>query len=166
MCLHCNFETSWCTDMMCWPRLVGCPPFWHRKQLIMVRMIMEGKYSFASPEWDDISENAKDLVRRQHLKLFRIVVYCYYTDCLVKFIVISYLYQLANCALSNLYPWLNRNPELNSWVRVGMVEVYMMWLFANRLPSYLWWLLRTVSQHSRLWIIHFSREKRYVCAFM
>jgi len=44
-------------------RLVGCPPFWHRKQLIMVRMIMEGKYSFASPEWDDISENAKDLVR-------------------------------------------------------------------------------------------------------
>jgi len=50
-------------------RLVGCPPFWHRKQLIMVRMIMEGKYSFASPEWDDVSENAKDLVRLQQLKL-------------------------------------------------------------------------------------------------
>lgn len=55
------------------PRLVGCPPFWHRKQLIMVRMIMEGKYSFASPEWDDISEHAKDLVRWQPLKL----IFCY-----------------------------------------------------------------------------------------
>jgi len=31
----------------------------------MVRMIMEGKYSFASPEWDDVSENAKDLVRSE-----------------------------------------------------------------------------------------------------
>jgi len=26
---------------------------------------MEGKYSFASPEWDDVSENAKDLVRSE-----------------------------------------------------------------------------------------------------
>jgi hypothetical protein len=35
--------------------LVGCPPFWHRKQMIMLRNIMEGKYSFMSPEWSDIS---------------------------------------------------------------------------------------------------------------
>jgi phosphorylase kinase gamma subunit len=43
-------------------RLSGSPPFWHRRQVIMLRMIMEGNYSFLSPEWDDISENAKDLV--------------------------------------------------------------------------------------------------------
>lgn len=36
-------------------RLVGCPPFWHRKQMIMLRNIMEGKYTFSSPEWADIS---------------------------------------------------------------------------------------------------------------
>jgi len=41
----------------------------------MVRMIMEGKYSFSSPEWDDISENAKDLVRLQHLKLSLVSVF-------------------------------------------------------------------------------------------
>lgn len=35
--------------------LVGCPPFWHRKQMVMLRNIMEGKYSFTSPEWADIS---------------------------------------------------------------------------------------------------------------
>lgn len=43
-------------------RLVGFPPFWHRKQLVMLRSIMDGKYEFVSPEWDDISEQAKDLV--------------------------------------------------------------------------------------------------------
>ena len=28
----------------------------------MLRNIMEGKYEFVSPEWDDISDSAKDLV--------------------------------------------------------------------------------------------------------
>ena len=41
---------------------MGFPPFWHRKQLVMLRSIMDGKYEFVSPEWDDISEQAKDLV--------------------------------------------------------------------------------------------------------
>ena len=45
-------------------RISGSPPFWHRRQVIMLRMIMEGNYSFASPEWDDISDNAKDLVNK------------------------------------------------------------------------------------------------------
>ena len=44
-------------------RLAGFPPFWHRKQVYMLRAIAEGKYSFTSPEWDDISMQAKDLVR-------------------------------------------------------------------------------------------------------
>lgn len=35
--------------------LVGSPPFWHRKQMVMLRNIMEGKYSFTSPEWADIT---------------------------------------------------------------------------------------------------------------
>ena len=45
-------------------RLAGFPPFWHRKQLVMLRNIMDGKYEFVSPEWDVISDAAKDLVRK------------------------------------------------------------------------------------------------------
>jgi phosphorylase kinase gamma subunit len=30
----------------------------------MLRTIMEGKYSFSSPEWDDISEDAKELIQK------------------------------------------------------------------------------------------------------
>jgi phosphorylase kinase gamma subunit len=32
--------------------------------MVMLRNIMEGKYSFSSPEWADISEPPKDLIRR------------------------------------------------------------------------------------------------------
>lgn len=43
--------------------LAGSPPFWHRKQMLMLRMIVDGKYQFGSPEWDDYSDTVKDLVR-------------------------------------------------------------------------------------------------------
>ena len=43
--------------------LAGSPPFWHRKQMLMLRMIMSGNYQFGSPEWDDYSDTVKDLVR-------------------------------------------------------------------------------------------------------
>ncbi|KAG5671651.1 hypothetical protein PVAND_001842 [Polypedilum vanderplanki] len=54
----------WACGVIMFTLLVGCPPFWHRKQMIMLRNIMEGKYSFMSPEWSDISEDPKDLIRK------------------------------------------------------------------------------------------------------
>ncbi|XP_063927246.1 phosphorylase b kinase gamma catalytic chain, skeletal muscle/heart isoform isoform X4 [Zophobas morio] len=61
----CSFEVDvWACGVIMYTLLVGCPPFWHRKQMIMLRNIMEGKYSFTSPEWADISEPPKDLIRR------------------------------------------------------------------------------------------------------
>ncbi|XP_067636998.1 phosphorylase b kinase gamma catalytic chain, skeletal muscle/heart isoform isoform X6 [Eurosta solidaginis] len=72
--LKCNmFEGSpgyskevdiWACGVIMFTLLVGCPPFWHRKQMVMLRNIMEGKYSFTSPEWVDISEDPKDLIRK------------------------------------------------------------------------------------------------------
>ncbi|XP_055374736.1 phosphorylase b kinase gamma catalytic chain, skeletal muscle/heart isoform isoform X6 [Condylostylus longicornis] len=54
----------WACGVIMFTLLVGCPPFWHRKQMTMLRNIMEGKYSFTSPEWADISEDPKDLIRK------------------------------------------------------------------------------------------------------
>ncbi|KAL0867548.1 hypothetical protein ABMA27_008320 [Loxostege sticticalis] len=54
----------WACGVIMFTLLVGCPPFWHRKQMVMLRNIMEGKYSFTSPEWADISDDPKDLIRR------------------------------------------------------------------------------------------------------
>lgn len=60
-----GFEVDlWACGVIMYTLLVGFPPFWHRKQMIMLRNIMEGKYEFCSPEWDDITEEAKDLIRK------------------------------------------------------------------------------------------------------
>lgn len=52
--------------MILFTLLAGSPPFWHRRQILMLRMIMEGQYQFSSPEWDDRSNTVKDLVSRGH----------------------------------------------------------------------------------------------------
>ncbi|XP_029422346.1 phosphorylase b kinase gamma catalytic chain, skeletal muscle/heart isoform isoform X2 [Nannospalax galili] len=53
----------WSTGVIMYTLLAGSPPFWHRKQMLMLRMIMDGKYQFGSPEWDDYSDTVKDLSR-------------------------------------------------------------------------------------------------------
>lgn len=54
----------WACGVIMFTLLAGSPPFWHRKQMLMLRMIMEGRYSLDTPEWDDRSDNVKDLVSR------------------------------------------------------------------------------------------------------
>ncbi|XP_065831221.1 phosphorylase b kinase gamma catalytic chain, liver/testis isoform-like isoform X2 [Oscarella lobularis] len=59
-----NEVDLWACGVIMYTMLAGFPPFWHRKQMVMLRSIMEGKYKFSSPEWDDISDGAKDLIRQ------------------------------------------------------------------------------------------------------
>ncbi|XP_058799416.1 phosphorylase b kinase gamma catalytic chain, skeletal muscle/heart isoform-like isoform X3 [Phymastichus coffea] len=60
-----SFEVDiWACGVIMFTLLVGCPPFWHRKQMVMLRNIMEGKYSFTSPEWADITDAPKDLISK------------------------------------------------------------------------------------------------------
>jgi phosphorylase kinase gamma subunit len=52
----------WACGVILFTLLSGLPPFWHRKQHLMFRMIMNGQYTLTGPEWDDVSETAKDLI--------------------------------------------------------------------------------------------------------
>ncbi|XP_037533410.1 phosphorylase kinase, gamma 1a (muscle) [Nematolebias whitei] len=54
----------WSAGVIMYTLLAGSPPFWHRKQMLMLRMILAGKYDFSSPEWEDSSDTAKDLISR------------------------------------------------------------------------------------------------------
>ncbi|XP_045173227.2 phosphorylase b kinase gamma catalytic chain, skeletal muscle/heart isoform-like isoform X2 [Mercenaria mercenaria] len=54
----------WACGVIMYTLLCGAPPFWHRKQMQMLRMIMQGNYKFGSPEWDDISLPPKDLISK------------------------------------------------------------------------------------------------------
>ncbi|KAF1744394.1 hypothetical protein MXB_2646 [Myxobolus squamalis] len=44
--------------------LAGFSPFWHRKQNVMLWNIIDGKYTLEGPEWNNISENSKDLISK------------------------------------------------------------------------------------------------------
>lgn len=64
---HCGYGTQidmWACGVIMYSLLAGAPPFWHRKQMIMLRRIVEGQYTFNKPDWDDISESAKDLISK------------------------------------------------------------------------------------------------------
>uniref|UniRef100_A0A8C5WII7 Phosphorylase kinase catalytic subunit gamma 2 n=1 Tax=Leptobrachium leishanense TaxID=445787 RepID=A0A8C5WII7_9ANUR len=52
----------WACGVIMFTLLAGSPPFWHRRQMLMLRMIMDGRFQFSSPEWDDRTATAKDLV--------------------------------------------------------------------------------------------------------
>lgn len=54
----------WACGVILYTLLVGQGPFWHRRDTIMYRKIMEGKYSLSTREWEDISEGPKDLIRK------------------------------------------------------------------------------------------------------
>ncbi|CAM9242000.1 unnamed protein product [Lampetra fluviatilis] len=54
----------WACGVITYTLLAGSPPFWHRKQLLMLRLIMEGRYQMSSPTWDDKTSCVKDLISR------------------------------------------------------------------------------------------------------
>ncbi|XP_012693409.1 phosphorylase kinase, gamma 1a (muscle) [Clupea harengus] len=64
---HAGYDTAvdlWSSGVIMYTLLAGSPPFWHRKQMMMLRLILAGKYEFNSPEWDDRSDTVKDLISR------------------------------------------------------------------------------------------------------
>jgi len=54
----------WAVGVIMYTLLCGYAPFYHRKQIYMLRLITEGSYQFRSPEWDEISSSAKDLIEK------------------------------------------------------------------------------------------------------
>lgn len=53
----------WACGVIMYTLLAGYAPFYHRRQIMMLRMIQDGKYQFPAEHWDAVSDDAKDLVR-------------------------------------------------------------------------------------------------------
>ena len=42
--------------------LTGSSPFYHRREIFMLRAIMEARFSTSGPDWKGVSKEAKDLI--------------------------------------------------------------------------------------------------------
>ncbi|CAG5129445.1 unnamed protein product [Candidula unifasciata] len=54
----------WSVGVITYILLCGYEPFYDENQMAMFKKILKGDYTFDSPWWDDVSDNAKDLVRK------------------------------------------------------------------------------------------------------
>ncbi|CAJ0578749.1 unnamed protein product, partial [Mesorhabditis spiculigera] len=52
----------WALGVTMYTLLAGYAPFYHRRQLMMIRMIQEGKYEFRPEQWSSITKECIDLV--------------------------------------------------------------------------------------------------------
>lgn len=49
---------------MCFSSLCGYPPFYDENDAVLFENIMDGRFEFHSPYWDNICEEAKDLIKK------------------------------------------------------------------------------------------------------
>ncbi|KAJ0395115.1 hypothetical protein ATCC90586_007745 [Pythium insidiosum] len=54
----------WSLGVILFILLCGYPPFSGENHAIVFEKVLEARYKFSSPDWDDVSEAAKDLVRK------------------------------------------------------------------------------------------------------
>jgi len=54
----------WSLGVILYILLCGFPPFYHQKTSELYKLIKKGEFDFPAPYWTDISDSAKDLVRR------------------------------------------------------------------------------------------------------
>ncbi|CAB3402236.1 unnamed protein product [Caenorhabditis bovis] len=60
-----SFEVDeWALGVILYTLLCGYAPFYHRKQLMMLRIIQQGKYEFRGEHWSNITSEAKNLISR------------------------------------------------------------------------------------------------------
>ncbi|KHN84767.1 Phosphorylase b kinase gamma catalytic chain, liver/testis isoform, partial [Toxocara canis] len=55
---------DWALGVIFYTLLAGYAPFYHRRQLIMLRMIQEAKFEFRAEQWAQITYDAKDLINK------------------------------------------------------------------------------------------------------
>lgn len=56
----------WACGVILYILLVGYPPFWDEDQHRLYAQIKAGAYDFPSPEWDSVTQDAKNLINQVH----------------------------------------------------------------------------------------------------
>ncbi|KAL2911718.1 hypothetical protein HK105_208819 [Polyrhizophydium stewartii] len=54
----------WSTGVISYILLSGYPPFWDKEEAAMMELTLRGKFTFFSPDWDEITDTAKDFITK------------------------------------------------------------------------------------------------------
>ncbi|KAI8929629.1 kinase-like domain-containing protein [Entophlyctis helioformis] len=54
----------WSIGVISYILLSGYPPFWDKDEASMMELTLRGKFTFFSPDWDEISDTAKDFITK------------------------------------------------------------------------------------------------------
>ena len=54
----------WSIGIILYILLCGFPPFYDENNDVLFKMITEGNFDFPSPYWDEVSDLAKDLIKK------------------------------------------------------------------------------------------------------
>ena len=73
----------WACGVILYILLVGYPPFWDEDQHRLYAQIKAGAYDFPSPEWDSVTQDAKNLINQVHFYIFKCMNH---TVCLLKLV--------------------------------------------------------------------------------
>ena len=60
----------WACGVILYILLVGYPPFWDEDQHRLYAQIKAGAYDFPSPEWDSVTQDAKNLINQVRFTFF------------------------------------------------------------------------------------------------
>lgn len=52
----------WSIGVITYILLSGYPPFWDKDESVMMELTLRGTFTFFSPDWDEVSQEAKDFI--------------------------------------------------------------------------------------------------------
>ncbi|KAJ3307019.1 hypothetical protein HDV03_003346 [Kappamyces sp. JEL0829] len=52
----------WSIGVITYILLSGYPPFWDKDENVMMELTLKGAFAYFSPDWDEVSETAKDFI--------------------------------------------------------------------------------------------------------
>ena len=88
----------WACGVILYILLVGYPPFWDEDQHRLYAQIKAGAYDFPSPEWDSVTQDAKNLINQVRFLHVRFdILHVYFIDVRFMYVYIYFLHLRFTC---------------------------------------------------------------------
>ena len=77
----------WACGVILYILLVGYPPFWDEDQHRLYAQIKAGAYDFPSPEWDSVTQDAKNLINQVRFYILHVRFKIHFTSTFYMYVL-------------------------------------------------------------------------------